>query len=202
MTAIERRLASLERTTRIQRAGLAGLGAVLGIVLLTGAYPQAPAADVIRAEGFEVVDGEGRVVVAIGSDEDGGLLTVRNHQEATYMMLTTDQDGGLLIIRNRHDQPVMSAYADDDGGAVLVKNALGRDIVLLASDSTGRGLLNLRDHAEKVTVVMGSDPDGGFVEIRDKVESPALFAGVLENGSGTVFTLDTRGNRLWTSPSN
>ncbi len=199
MSALEHRLARLERTTRLQRAGLVTLSVGLGVIVLAGATR--PAAEVIRAEGFEVVDNRGRVLLAMGSDEDGGLVTVRNRQGATYLMLTTDQDGGMLVVRNRHDQPVMSAYADGDGGAVLVKNSLGRDIVLMAADSTGRGLINLRDHAQKATVVLGSDPDGGFVEIRDKVESAALFAGVLQGGNGTLFTLDTRGNRIWTSPS-
>jgi hypothetical protein len=199
MTGIEHRLACLERTGRLQRAGLVVLGLTLGVVLLAGAGSPMP--DVIRAEGFEVVDGDGRVLVTIGSDEDGGLVTLRNRQEAVYMILTTDRDGGLFVIRNRNDQPVVSAYADDDGGAMLLKNSLGGDIVLLAADSTGRGLMNLRDHAQKATVVLGSDPDGGFFELRNGVESPALFAGVIENGTGTIFTLDTEGNRTWTSPS-
>ena len=199
MRPIEARLARLEKTAWLQRSVLVALALVLGIVLLSGA--RAPMPDIVRAEGFEVVDGDGRVLVAIGSDEDGGLLTVRNRQETMYVMLTTDADGGLFMIRNRNHQPVVSAYADDDGGAVLVKNAVGRDIALVAADSTGRGLINLRDHTQKATVVLGSDPDGGFIELRGEAESPALFAGVLENGTGTLFTIDTEGNRIWTTPS-
>jgi hypothetical protein len=101
---------------------------VFGVVVLGGllaATNLQRVPDVIQAKKFEVVNGEGKVVAGLGSDEVNG--------------------GGVLGINNKDGNIVSGIFASEDGGVVRVLNNTFTEVVRIDAGNNGHGQSSVSD---------------------------------------------------------
>lgn len=94
-----------------------GIGLFGGAMLWAKASPQAPKyPDVIRAQRFEVVDADGKVIAILGQDSDKGTilkLASKNTQGGTIIF--SDPDGGQhLMMGDVNRQTALELRTDED----------------------------------------------------------------------------------------
>jgi hypothetical protein len=171
MQNLEARLAQLERAEQRRRRVLAAAIPLVAGLTVVAAVAREPAADVIRAERFEVVGPNGGTVLTLGSDADGGLIQVLNN------------DG----------DPMLNIWVDDDGGALYVKDQSDSIVALLAADNERRGMLQLRDRGTTV-VTVGGDADGGIIRLYDRTGTGASLLGVRQGGGGIMNLMNANGD--------
>ena len=116
------RLCRLERQVRGLRIALLVAGAALAALVFGGA--DRPLPEVIRARAVEVVDGNGRVVVALRADSDSG----------GWIMVASSVDRRKVLL--------------DSSPSLVITDALGGESVRLSADRTGLASLEMRTSPE------------------------------------------------------
>jgi len=133
-TALERRVAALERRNRIVTTGLVTLLALAG---LSASVRQAGVPDELRARRIVMVDGEGRVRAELAVDEEGSAgLFVRDAEGRRRAMVV-------------HDPAQAALYLLDEEGTVRLGSALfahgGVGHALHGPGAKGAAVLYLKD---------------------------------------------------------
>jgi len=101
--------------------------------------------DMVRTRYLEIVNGDGKIVIAAGADgSDNGRLEISNKsgQAVIYAGTGTDGDGdGLFAVNNKSGQAVIYAgvNSDETGGYIAVDNKTGQSVVTLGVDEYGNG---------------------------------------------------------------
>jgi len=139
-------------------------GMIAGALLLAtglaiggaGRAPETDPASLIRAKRIEIVDDLGTVRLALGQNETGGAVSVRDAMGRTMMLLGVATGGGVMVI-NESDQRTacVRIAAGPDGGEV----AVGRGNTFtgqIGTDATGAGTLSLRDAERREVVAAGA----------------------------------------------
>ena len=167
---IDERLSALERENRRLKACTGALALGLAIPLfVAAASPQA--SDVVRATRFEVVR-DGRVVVQIDSDQDGGQVIVRN---------AAGLRAGFL-------------QATPKGGSLDISDASGKTVGYFDALKAGGGEVCVYNSDNKCVAFMSSSDRGGFVQITDLNGNKAatLSTSVIGGGNLTIFDSQNR----------
>ncbi|HEY3044676.1 MAG TPA: hypothetical protein VGJ39_11650 [Vicinamibacterales bacterium] len=171
LSVLEQRLSRLERQNR-------RLTAFLSLVLIAGCLPFVLGAaqqttDVIRASRFEVVK-DGKPVVTMSFDADGGRLDVRQTSGTPVAYLRAGKYGGSLDISDKAGKTVGYFDAQENGGGILaVGNSSNQAVVNLSSfNNTGKLQLG---NGDKTTVEMYSDSSGGNVVLRRAPDGSVSF---------------------------
>lgn len=138
MHDINERLARLERTTTATRRRLAvGLPATflagMGLTVLMGAT--VTATDHIRAKRVDIVDDDGRTVLALGADDMGGRLDLWAPSGANIMRLAGNGHGGDVAVWSTNGTTNAGLWATGDGGELALWQADGT--ALAGVDTTG-----------------------------------------------------------------
>src|SRR5262245_43305822 len=122
-------------TTTAFLTGMITGGSLLSIGLLLGGArqslpQQAPASDVVQAKRIEIVDEVGTVVLAIGSNNDGGSLSVRDRFGKTLVLASASEHGGALAVTSaKLSQPILIARAVESGGSLEVMDGHGKRVL-------------------------------------------------------------------------
>ena len=176
MTTLERlaeRLEILEReldrrqrqVTRYRRwLGATGALAIAGVGLF-GAQP-APSPnvpEVLRAKRFEVIDDNGRLVLAASATPQGGQLDLWNNTGDNLLRAGCNRFGGDLAVWNTEGSNVFGAFATEEGGESALWNAAGVRV--------------LRTHA---------GADGGTIDIHNAKDEPILTQTVTAAGGAIL----------------
>ena len=112
--------------------------------------------DVIQSKKFEVVNGEGKVIVElsnlIGGGADNGMLVTRTSAGKTLVELGATNDGeGKVVTRNSQGQTLVELTANSDGkGMVTTENGNGKTLVIIGTNSNG-GAVQTQNGRGKVT---------------------------------------------------
>ena len=173
---------------------LTGGGLLLAGLLLGGMNQSAPAdgatadvLDVVRARRVEIVDDIGTVRAALGSNTNGGTLSVRDKLGRTVLLSSASDTGGVLVINNTASQhPAFMAGAEADGGAMHVFSDQGIRVVEASGRAHGRftvtnerGVPQVRLDGERAGRIVGFDRAG----------RPVYQLSMGDRGSGTVQTM-------------
>ena len=129
-SALERRVASLERQNRLL---LAGLIAAVGASLVGASGPGTN--EVVRAGAFEVIDSGGRVVAALRAGTAGPELVLRDAAEVTRLRLSHDAEQTALMIQDASGttRVGVAQFAHGGGGFALHgEEARGAAVLYLA----------------------------------------------------------------------
>ena len=75
----------------------------------------------ITVNSIEVVNNDGKTVVFLIADENGGRLDISNNDSKPVAVLNADENGGVLNIYNKHEKQVVSLQSNKnlDGGIYL-----------------------------------------------------------------------------------
>lgn len=151
------RLAGLEKEVRRYRNATVLLLLAVAALLAGGAGESIP--DVVRARRFEMVDRDGRLLVAMRPTSSGGAIGVFNLSGEPAGVLTVDVTGGGLLNmisnRGRNGVLLLGSNADETGGAVTVYNKDEQEVVTLRPDASGRGLVGAWDAQKRGQTLRG-----------------------------------------------
>jgi hypothetical protein len=147
----EERINGLETQVQTLKRIVYGFGCLLvaGVVVSATSLQTVP--DVIRAKRFEVVNGDGKVVVQLVATENGGVLVIANKDGTPLTAIFAGADGGGLGISNNEGKAVVGIYADADGGALGICNKDETPVVLISPNASGEGELKTWDNKGEIT---------------------------------------------------
>jgi hypothetical protein len=200
---IEDRVALLEgQVRRIRRdagfyRGAAGaLAMALAGVALLAAAQQPAVPEVVQARRFEVINGEGNVVVAASSDPAGGQVTIWSTGRGSVVRLGANKEGGDLALWNNQGRNVLGAFATEAGAEVGLWSADGTRAQRLHSAAAG-GQVDLYGPRAQLALSASGGAEGGAITLLNGLGSPVLAANADEQGAGSILALDAAGHRCF-----
>lgn len=116
--SLEQRVERLERQNRQLKVILMlALGALVVAMFVERAQPlQAKRAEnVVRAEKFELVDGDGKVQAILEATKDGAYFVLRDGKGAWFYRASGYKDGGGTFYLQRHGGAFLNATANEIG---------------------------------------------------------------------------------------
>jgi hypothetical protein len=177
MTAIESRLAAVERQLRFHRLVTAGL--LVAVVALVGYGATEGVPEVIRAKRFVATNDEGKTVFEAGADynEHGGLVVFSKDGENPILWIQATSGGdGMLTVSNKEGKFIFETRADPNGGRLVIHAKDGTPAVSVGVGSQvgGGGLAILNANGE-VAVVARADSSGGNLSVFNSTNDPRAF---------------------------
>jgi hypothetical protein len=157
---MQNEITELRNQVRTLKRIVYGFGCLLvaGVVVSATSLQTVP--DVIQAKKFEVVNDEGKIVVGLYANKDGGMLSIFNNEShtngsrKTSVKLYATEDGGHLSIRNKDGQQSLQLNAtDENGGQLQVFNRDGNHGAGLFAFIDGGGILITFDNKGEITSV-------------------------------------------------
>lgn len=81
----------------------------------------------LRARRIEIVDEAGAVLLTLGSDEQGGALTVRDRLGRVAVLASASANGGSLqLLNTTSGQAILQTKATEEGGELTMHRSSGR----------------------------------------------------------------------------
>lgn len=108
--------------------------------------------DELTVSNLFIENEDGEIVVALGSLDGKGMLTVHNADSEIVVGLSSMDGEGILTVHNTDGEIVVGLGSLDGEGGLTINNADG-EIVIMVTSSDGDGLLGLYDKYGQVTFV-------------------------------------------------
>ena len=115
------------------------------VFVIIGAKSQDKNLGDITVNSIEVVNNDGKVVVGLSSDEDGGTLMLYNNDGTSAAGLIAAEDGGGLGIFNNDGKLVAGLNAAENGGLLDIYNKHEKRVATLQANKNSDGLIGLYD---------------------------------------------------------
>jgi len=193
LAALERDLAATRRSARRYRIVSAALLLALAGLGGMAATTDAGVADVIHARRFEVLDEDGKLLLALSGATFGGQIDIWNRAEQNLLRLGGSSHGGDLALWNKSGVNVFGAYATRDGGMASVWNNDGRQVFSASSKTDGGGQIDLGNKSGQTVATLNTIPDvGAALAIRSDIGQKMLIIGAHEHG-GAINLWNARG---------
>ncbi len=154
---MEKRIEALERANRQLKIAVAMLAVLTVPRLVVPAAAQTSTPDVVRAKSFEIVK-DGRLVVSLGVDDEGGILRLANNAGRAVAILGGGEagDGGYLKLGTGNGQATVQAYASPtEGGALLLKRPDVTDGIWMRAVEGGGPAINMMNGCVNVLATRG-----------------------------------------------
>ena len=160
---------ALQKQSRTTKRLAYGFGCLFLAGLTIAATSMQSMPDVIKAKHFHVVGDDGKIVAALGTLPDGGMLGILNKDGQTVATLSPDSKGnGKLTIRNKIAKKMTSLYSDDNGGNLSIFNDDEKRVAAVYVLRDGGGALSaFGEHPETPATSLAATPNGGRLTIRD-----------------------------------
>jgi hypothetical protein len=140
---------------------------------------------------------DGKALVSLSSNNDGGLIDVLNQEGKLRTTMWTNNNGakGLLTIYgDKHQDPLIYLGHTEVGGSVVLRNDDGKlQAGMWAGNKGGSGgILNLRGaDSGKDSIILDAGKTTGSMSLRNDKGTELLYLGYDKNGNGLF---DLRGN--------
>jgi len=156
----------------------------------------------LRAQRIEIVDEAGSVLLALGTNERGGSLSIRDRIGRTAVLANVNERGGSMLVRDvESDQPAVHSRATRSGGDHAVFNQQGR-AVTRASVNDDAGAFALSASTGKTAVELDvSDAQCGRMRTARPDGSTAVTIAHDSAVGGQIETLSADGRPLVTLSS-
>jgi len=174
-------------------AGLLGAGLALG-----GASRQQPQdasrpGEIIRTRQIEIIDEVGTSVLVIGSNTEGGSISIRDRFGKTLVLASAAHNGGALSVNRVDGASAVTLETSAHGGEVSVRNAGGRDVIDLRA-GLGDARIVLKDASGNVlTDLNARERLGGSMNAYSATGEPAAAVYCDVAGGGVVDTYRGKG---------
>ena len=194
--AIECRLAKIESQVRSQRRIITLLVILLVAGISYGAITPIP--EVIQARRFEVVNGDGKVVVELESWELGGKITTLSAKglyRPSIALTHTDDGQGLLLVYNKDGKKLIYAGGGESGdGLLLVYTKDGKHLIYAGANKSGDGLLKVKSkNGNDRVAISGGLTGGGGISVLNKTGEEVVQIHADDYGMGYVGAFDRQG---------
>ena len=158
LDSLEHRLARRDSQLRRHRLALVGLAALAPLaVLLAADYTRFQH---IQMSKMEIVDEQGKVVLALSATDAGGQIDVWNADSKNVLRLSANKYGGDMAVWNTNGNSVAGAWATADGGAIATWDDQGERTTRLDS-ADGLGTLALYAGGDKPLLGLIAGEEGG-----------------------------------------
>ncbi|MDG2054688.1 MAG: hypothetical protein P8J86_08265 [Phycisphaerales bacterium] len=151
----EQRIEALERQliqSRRQHRLLIGLGGMALVGMATMAATMPRNADVIQAHRLEILDQNGGLLAAIGTDKNGGRLDLWNSSGGNVLRASVNGHGGDLAIWNNLGGTAMGAYTTESGATLGLWNGQDQRAITLASTESNASIsANVGGHSAELS---------------------------------------------------
>jgi hypothetical protein len=164
---------------------------VVGLALGAAAAPGQDATKVVKTQRLEIVDEIGTALVVIGSQSDGGSVSVRDRFGKELATLGATESGGLVKLLNRGSgQKSFVATATNAGGRMQMYSASGSRIFDAASTRNG-GLIQVGNARGGPAAVLSCTEAGrGKFSILGTSATPLVLLTATDADEGQIYTLD------------
>ena len=143
----------------------------------------------IRARSIEIVNDEGRSVVMLWADENGGKINIANNKgDLTFLVnIGADKNGnGQIYITNKDGTPIaLMSGNDTEGWEEGVLNKEGTSVANMIADDYGGGM-DVRTKDGNIGTFMIANESGGKMIINNKNTTPVIMMGVNESDNGSI----------------
>lgn len=188
---LENRLVTMERTTKRWRTGFIGALASAALLVLMGAGPGG-IPDLIQAHAFQVVDMEGKPIIALsGNAGGGGMMMVFNGNGKPIVLAGASASGGVLGISNDQGAPLALMEATPSGGTVSTRGANGLNLAQMGARAEG-GIFVLNNGSGVNNVVLRTEAAGGALDLNGP-QGKRLVSALGSRSGGGIVVLDTAG---------
>ena len=158
------------------RFGLLAIGVILGLIAARWPSNEAHAVAQDKQDNKEVVCSalkvvgpNGKPVLTLGGDADGGILELCDvgGKTRTRLSVANKQGSGRIELFDNNKERTVFLGTDDDGGILELSGVDGkvRTIVAVATKQGG-GLINLFDTKKKLRLVLEATDQGAVIEKR------------------------------------
>lgn len=195
LDTLERELYLRQRQVTRYRRWLCGMGtfAIAGIGLL-GAQP-APSpniSEVVRAKRFEVIDDNGRLVLAASATPQGGQLDLWNDTGDNLLRAGCNRFGGDLAVWNTEGSNVFGAFATDQGGESALWNAAGVRVLRSHAAADG-GTIDIHNAKDEPILSHTVNASGGAILVKNAVGQGVMVIDADQQGDGRFRLADHAG---------
>ena len=180
--------------------------------------------DEIVCRSLRVVNADGKTIVSIDTDSNGGYMHIRHAsgEEAITMaiadklkegfvqvwgkdqkgsiQLDAGEDGGRMVIFNKSGKNVLEASASKYGSAMRISNKGGKNAFQAGVSHMGEGFVEVLTKDQKGSIRLIGDEYGGAMVIFNKGGKNVLQASVHDMGGGGITTKDKHGYRTGQLP--
>lgn len=125
-------------------------------------------ADQISTRALNIVNADGRTIISLRGDENGGYLSVHNKSGVMVAGLRTSRRGGDLAIYNNDGLGAALISVEENGGYLSTKNNEGATAGAFYSGKNG-GWISLMNHGgDEVVQTYADDNSEGYVGVWNK----------------------------------
>jgi hypothetical protein len=164
--------------------------------------------DVLVCHTLKLVGSDGKDMLVLGSDADGGFLRMlgQDGKLRAYLAVGAQVGPAFLNLYGTDQKTLLNLGYGADGGSIGVWGKDGKQRVYLGSGvvnnsgqgsgpNSSAGRLSLFGQDGKNLLNLGADADGGYAAIHARDGKERVFLGVAPNvGGGLLNLLDTNGN--------
>ncbi len=201
MTQIDHRLDTLEselhalrRENRRWRVGAVLLALPAAALGGLAAMQNERIPDVIRTNRLEIVDSQGKVVMAAATQAGEGRLDLWNGRGANVIRLGCNPDGGDLIMWNSAGKNVAGLYANGGGVTAELRSGDNQSAMILQSDAESAAIRLLQAGAAQETVALRSTATQSTLTMATPGHTSAISLDASEQG-GLIAVADDQGHR-------
>ena len=193
LNTLEKEVATVSRTALRYRSLCAFMLLMfLGLGTLA-ATNRSSVLDVIQTRRLEVLDRDGKLVLAASSETFGGQLDLWNKEGQNLLRASSSVQGGDLAIWNKGGTNVFGAFATPTGGETGVWNTDGKRVFRVSTKSAGGGKLDLANENGRTVVAIDTIKDiGAAIAIMNTQGNQMFTAGTHEQG-GVINLWNRRG---------
>ncbi|MCH2149510.1 MAG: hypothetical protein MK095_08770 [Phycisphaerales bacterium] len=187
--SLEDRLARRESQLRRHRLALVGLAAVAPVALLLAAdYTRFQH---IQMSKMEIVDEQGKVVLALSGNDAGGQIDVWNADSKNVLRLSANKHGGDVAVWNTNGNSVAGAWATADGGAIATWDDQGaRTARIDSADGLGKLALYAGGDTPLLGLIAGENGGALVANHADGMSSIKVEPNEFGSGMDLLITSD------------
>jgi hypothetical protein len=139
--AVLERLSKLEKSNRRLKVAMAVCGAALVCAMVIGAERATP---LVTTEYIRLVDTEGKLRAALGSDKDGTFFFLNDPAGKMRVSMATQKDASYVSLKDPDGKTRATVTFDEAGPAMRLKDGGGMNMAVVSTDQDG-AWLEVRD---------------------------------------------------------
>jgi hypothetical protein len=189
-TAIEQRLAKMEKNLRFYRFCFAGLAVVIAGFVMMSFNNKKAVPDVLQAKAFQVVDDRGNVLVEINKEDNNGQLsTFTPAGKRLVSFFTTDDGAGGINTFDKNGNVLFKVTNTGDGGGYMALfNDEKKEVAELGVTNTESGYLKINDKkGEKLAWLTYTQEGGGYFSLAKDGQEMIRFSTPIAGGRMGIY---------------
>ena len=158
--------------------------------------------DEIVCRSLRVVNADGKTIVSIDTDSNGGYMDIRHAsgEKAITIGIGDKSKEGLVAVWGKDQKGSIQLNTDEYGGYMAIFNNGGKNVLQASVDDMGEGFVQVKTKDQKGGIILKGDKYGGYMAIFNNGGKNVLEADVHNMGGGIIHTRDKHGYKTGRLP--